>query len=464
MHYNNIPAGEFYDITLDYQSPYNIYGGTQDDATVYGPAREWNPDFPDPWRYLWIDAWNGGDGCVTQVDPNDSNTLYFSWQHGATRRMDMSQDTSTSVMPELPADIKDTLMFNFVAPYFISPHNSTTLYQAGNYVFRTVNRGDHWNLISGDLSESAIPGKKSIAAGALAESPLQAGILYMGTDRGACWVSLNDGESWQEISTGLANGYIRSITPSKYKKERVYLALTGINYDDLNNHLYVSEDFGKHWKQISSNLPDEPANVIIEDPTNENIMYAGLYRGVYISTDRGQNWSYLGQGMPATSIADLVIHEPSMDLIAATHGRGIYMINLKPIQALFSLGFNKETNHLFEIPESSQPWHNDTHGEPNYRTVGKVPVTFWLTEEQEVRLELVDEENEKIWSFKLNGKPGFNQYRWDMVIKRQESDNPYFIHYEKFIAPGLYMMMLSAGDDNIIRELVVGEGVSPNVK
>jgi len=464
MHYNNIPAGEFYNMTLDYRTPYNIYGGTQDDATVYGPAREWNPDFPDPWRYFWIDAWNGGDGCVTQVDPDDSNTVYFSWQHGATRRMDMSQDTSVSVRPKLPKGSKDTLMFNFVTPYFISPHNSKTLYQAGNFVFKTTDRGDHWDLISGDLSKSDIPGKHSLAAGSLAESPLQPGLLYMGTDRGACWLSINDGKSWQEISTGIANGYIRSITPSKFKKERVYLAMTGINYDDLNNYLYVSEDLGQSWKQISSNLPAEPANVIIEDPTNENILYAGLYRGVYISADRGLSWSYLGKTMPATSIADLEIHEPSMDLIAATHGRGFYKINLKPIQALLSPVFNKQTNYLFEIPESRQPWHNDTHGEPNYRTVRKIPVSFWLINNQEVELELFDEENENIWSFKFQGVAGLNQYRWDMVLKREESDNPYFVHYERFISPGTYMMQLMVGNETFSRELVVLKGISPNVK
>jgi len=463
MHYNNIPAGEFYDITLDHQTPYHIYGGTQDDATVYGPSKEWNPDFPDPWRYFWIDAWNGGDGCVTQVDPNDSNTVYFSWQHGSTRRMDMSQDTSVSVRPKLPEESKDTLRFNFVAPYFISQHSSTTLYQAGNFVFKTVDRGDHWDLISGDLSKSAYPAKKSMAAGALAESPLQPGIIYMGTDRGGCWISLNDGQSWQEISTGLANGYIRSIAPSKFKKERIYLAMTGINYDDLHNYLYVSENYGKKWNQISSNLPDEPANVIIEDPTNENILYAGLYRGVYISTDRGHNWSYLGQSMPATSIADLVIHEPSMDLIAATHGRGIYMTNLKPIQAFYSPGFNKESNHLFEIPESRQPWHNDTHDEPNYRTNGKVPLTFWLTRDQEAQLELFDEGNERIWSHKLNGKAGFNQYRWDMVIKHTESNQPYFIHYERFIRPGAYRLQLRIGTNTLNQQMIIWKGKSPNI-
>ncbi len=142
MHYNNIPAGEFYDITIDTQNPYFIYGGVQDDATVFGPSTEWNPSFPDPWKYLWIDAWNGGDGCVTQVDPKDPNTVYFSSQNGAARRLDRSKDSSVSIQPRIKEGSEDTLKFNFVTPYFISPHQSNTLYHGGNFVFKSTDRGD----------------------------------------------------------------------------------------------------------------------------------------------------------------------------------------------------------------------------------------------------------------------------------------------------------------------------------
>jgi len=462
MHYNNIPAGEFYDIAVDTQNPYLIYGGVQDDATVFGPSSEWDPSFPDPWKYLWIDAWNGGDGCVTQVDPRDPNTVYFSSQYGAARRWDRTRDSSVSIQPELPEGIEDTLMFNFVTPYFISPHHSQTIYHGGNYIFKSTDRGDHWQVISPDLSISANPEKKAHAMGALAESTIEKGLLYAGTDRGAFWVSRDDGVTWQEHSDGIANHYIRSICPSSFNKGRVYMAMTGLNYDHLDNALYCSEDHGAYWEPINANLPDEPANVILEDPTNENILYAGLHRGVYITTDRGASWSYMGMKMPVTSIADLEIHQPSMDLIAATHGRGIYKMNLKPIQQKYQHPETEETM-LFDIPQGYRPWFNDTHREPNYRTIKKTAITCWLKEAQQVRLELYNKERKLIWSRDLEGTRGFNQFRWDLVYQREESKLPYFIHYEKFLESGIYQMILNTKQGEFHSELIVGDGKSPHI-
>ena len=206
LHLNNIPTGEFYDITLDNQKPYNIYGGVQDNATVYGPAKEWNPHVQDAWKYLWIDAWSGGDGCVTQVDPNDHNTVYFSRQHGDGLRKDMNADTSITIGPSRKKVSKENnLRYNFVSPYFISPHDSKTLYHGANHVIKSSDRGDSWQIISGNIAESSKPEKKSWAAGAIAESELKPGLLYVGTDHGAFWVSKNSGKSWKEYSDGLPN-------------------------------------------------------------------------------------------------------------------------------------------------------------------------------------------------------------------------------------------------------------------
>ena len=460
MHYNNIPTGEFYDITID-QSDYTIYGGTQDDATVYGPPKELNTNFPDPWKYVWIDPWDGGDGCVTQVDPEDKSIIYYSRQHGDAMRLDKSKDVAVSIMPVLPKEIKDTLLFNYMTPYFLSAYQSKTLYHGGNYILKSSDRGDSWKVISPNLSVSSIKEKKSFAAGAVVESPIERGLLYVGTDHGAFWVSKNDGVTWEEYSSGLANNYIRSISPSRHKISRVYMAMTGINYDDLHRYLYSSEDYGKNWKSISVGLPDEPVNVIKEDPSNENILYAGGFRGVYISIDRGNSWSYLGISMPAAAVADLEIHESTMDLVVGTHGRGLYKTSLKPIQKMVSQSLSTNKDYFFEIDQTKRPWFNSSSGEPDYRTIEKATFSYWLTETKPVTLSIHDKENKEIWKTELNGHTGLNQYRWDLVVNKETSDSPYFVHYNRFIEAGTYVMKVSIGEDHLEQPFVVINGTSP---
>lgn len=463
VHYNNIPTGEFYDITID-PADYTIYGGTQDDATVYGPPKELNTKFPDPWKYVWIDPWDGGDGCVTQVDPEDKSIIYYSRQHGDAMRLDKARDVAVSIMPTLPKEIKDTLVFNYMTPYFLSAYNSKTLYHGGNYVLKSIDRGDTWKVISPNLTVSTIKEKKSFATGTIAESLIEKGLLYAGTDHGACWVSRNDGATWEERSVGLANNYIRSIAPSRHKISRVYLSMTGINYDDLHSYVYSSEDYGKNWKSISQGLPDEPVNVIKEDPANENILYAGGLRGVYISIDRGSNWSYLGIKMPAAAVADLEIHEPTMDLVVGTHGRGIYKTNLKPIQKMVSQNLSKDKDYLFEIDQAKRPWFNSSSGESDYRTVEKVAFSFWLTKSKPITLSIHDSSNKEIWKIEIMGQSGFNQYRWDLVTRKQTSDYPYFIDYDLFIEKGTYVVTMSTVENQLQQTLVVVNGTSPYIR
>lgn len=460
FHYNNIPVGEFYDIAID-QKNYVIYGGTQDDATVYGQPKELKPNFPDTWKYLWIDPWDGGDGCVSAVDPEDENTVYYSAQHGYAIRYDKKMDATFGIKPELPKGLKDTLVFNYITPYFISPHQSKTLYHGGNFIFKSTDRGDNWQVISPNLAVSSTAKKKSFSTGALVESKIEKGLLYAGTDKGAFWVTKNDGASWEENSTGLANNYIRSICPSRFAKARVYVAMTGINYDDLQSYLYVSDDYGKNWTSIAAGLPNEPVNVILEDPTEENILYAGGLRGVYISINKGKTWAYLGNNMPSAAVADLEIHEGTMDLVVATHGRGIYKLNLHPIHSMFSKNLALDKDHLFDIPESQRPWFSSHSDEPIYQTLEKTSIPFWLSNAKPVTFSLKDKDNKVVWTTTVQGQKGFNEYRWDLVVKREKSNLPYFVHYDKFLGIGTYTLTLSDGRTELKQPFIVKDGVSP---
>lgn len=460
MHYNNIPVGEFYDITID-ESSNTIYGGTQDNATVFGPAKELNTQFNDPWKYVWIDPWDGGDGCISQIDPMDENIIYYSQQHGEVVRLDKSTDETINIIPKLPDSIKDTLHFNYVTPYFISTFQHQTLYMGGNYIFKSVDRGDTWKVISPNLTNSSNKEKKSFASGALVESQIKKGLLYVGTDKGAFWVSNNDGASWQEHDKNLPNHYIRSISSSMFKESRVYIAMTGINNDALHKYLFVSEDYGFTWKNISNGLPDEPVNVIKEDTKNENILYAGSIRGVYISIDRGQNWSYLGSEMPQTAIADIEINEVTSDLVVATHGRGIFKLNLKPIHSFTKNSLEIKKDQLFEVGTIQRPWFNSNGGEADYRSFEKADFSFWLREAKTIKLALLNNMNNEIWRININGNKGFNQYRWNLSVEKRKSDAPYFIHYDKFIELGDYTLRAYFGETIVDQLVKVVAGNSP---
>lgn len=446
-HHNNIPSGEFYQIALSKEEPYNIYGGVQDDATVYGPALEYDQRYNKDWKYLWVDAWSGGDGCVTCVDPEDPNTVYFSMQNGAARRRNMETGKSVPIRPRLPKDHEGTLAFNFVAPYFISPHDHRTLYHAGNYVFKSTNRGNAWKVISPDLSVSSDPTKKSTGAGAISESEIESGLLYFGSDKGAFWVTKDDGKSWTEHSTGLPNNYIRSIYPSNFKKSRVYLTLSGMNYDDLNRYIFVSENYGADWKAIGQDIPNEVANVILEDPTNENVLYTGTARGVYLSTDQGQTWALMGKNLPAVSLADLKIDRKSMDLVIATHGRGIYKVNLRPIHEM--IGSSTGAPRLFNLPEFRLPRIRDTHRDPDYETLKKTTISYYLPKAGKVSLSITNKDDLTIWTQEIDGNAGLNEFRWDLILKRAESNQPYFIRYDEFIRVGKYELTLSFEGSNL---------------
>lgn len=460
FHHNNLPVGEFYDIYVDPRKQL-IYGGTQDNATVFGPSREIDTKSGDPWKYIWIDPWDGGDGCVTQVDPEDDNIVYYSSQYGGVVRYDRRADTSVGIRPKLPPQIKDTLLFNYITPYLISPFNNKTLYIGGNYIFKTDDRGDHWNPVSANLSKSASSGKSSFSLGALVESPISKGLLLAGTDKGAFWVSTNDGESWEEKDNGLANNYIRSICPSRFKRSRVYLAMTGLNYDDLGSYLYVSEDLGKTWISISGGLPNEPVNVIMEDPSHEDILYAGSIRGVFISVDRGRTWSCFGNSMPGVAIADLEIDRTTNTLFAATHGRGIYRIDLDPVYKWISEQQPSDKDHLFDIAEATLPWFQSYSGLPDHRTAEKAVINYWLEKPVTASLILTDNNNRELWKTNIEGRPGFNQYRWDMVVSRQKSDLPYFTRYETYLRPGTYKMILLVGNNRTEKPFIVRKANTP---
>lgn len=431
MHYNNIPVGEFYFVRTDNDTPYRIYSGTQDDAAVRGPAVRLRSDSPDVWEYVWIDPWSGGDGVVTAPDPTDSNTVYFEAQNGDMRRKHMPTGRTKGITPRLPKTHEGKLFHEWLTPFFVSQYNPLTLYYGGNYVFKSIDRGDHWQAISPDLSDSSEAARCGQGVTALTESPVSQGLVYAGTSEGALWVTDNDGVAWTEISAGLPAQYIKSIAPSRFKPSRVYVTLSGIKTDEFTAMLYCSEDQGATWTSIVSNLPDAPVNVILEDPVHESVLYCGTFSGVFVSVNRGRSWQVLGEAMPHCFVADMTIQTREKDLIAVTHGRGIYKLDLEPMHT--HLANPSDKARCLHITEAKLPARDASGQRADLTSYEPVQFHVYLPAADVLRMEITDAKQKVIMASTVTAVKGFNTFAWDLVTERIEKDNPY--HFKTHLFP-----------------------------
>jgi hypothetical protein len=267
------------------------------------------------------------------------------------------QHTVDSLQARIAADTATLSRnrFNWSTPFFISVHNPRTLYMGGQRVWKTVDRGDHWYPISEDLSTrdtakirmslALTGGITNDATGAethgtvtaLAESPVRPGILWAGTDDGNLWLSKNDGVSWENL-TGRASAvprttWVSRVEPSNFDSATVYVTFDGHRNDDFHPYVYVSNDFGKTFRSITSNLPDsEYVHVIREDPRRKELLFLGTEVTAYVSMNGGASWEHLNDGLPPAPVHDLKLHPRDRALVAATHGRSIYVLEIGPLE------------------------------------------------------------------------------------------------------------------------------------
>ena len=344
LHMNNIPAAEFYSVSLDMEYPYNVFGGTQDNAALYGPSDADVADHTDdPWENVYLDRWTGGDSFDTLRDPTNPNIVYYEHQHGAMLRMDIQPggdvqsggDSTQNIRARAPEG-QPEWRFSWYTPIIISRHDPRTLYVGANYVLRSKNRGNNWEAMSPDLSDEGEGMRSPVPFGTitmLAESRLLPGIIYAGTEGGAIWRTTNDGDTWEQINEGLPRKWVSRLVASEHEIGRVYASFTGYREDDFNAYLFISHDFGDSWLSISDGLPAESINVIAEDPTNEDLLYAGTDLGVYVSLNRGQTWDSLSTKLPTTPVHDLEVHPRDPEIVIGSHGRSVWVLNIESVRA-----------------------------------------------------------------------------------------------------------------------------------
>jgi photosystem II stability/assembly factor-like uncharacterized protein len=295
-----------------------------------------------------------------QIDPTDSRWVYNSFQTGGQRRFDQKLLQAANIQPRRPEGAP-ALRYNWVTPIVLSPHNPQIVYTGAQVLFRSLNRGDDWQEISPDLTTND-PGRCGLNSGyvpyctitSISESPVSAGVIWVGTDDGKVQVTRDHGATWTDLTAavaaagGPADRYVSRVFASPHDAGTAFVAKNGFRNDDFRPFLHRTTDYGKTWTSISTNLVDSPINVVVQDRKNANLLIAGNDLGVWVSIDAGASWTRLKADLPTVPVHDLTVHPRENDLVLGTYGRGVFIGDITPLQELSAEVLAKPF-HLFAV-------------------------------------------------------------------------------------------------------------------
>jgi photosystem II stability/assembly factor-like uncharacterized protein len=350
-HMNSLALGQFYHVTVDPRPLYRVYGGLQDNASWAGPSRTLHAAGPinDDWLML-----GGGDGFVVRPDPTDPDLVYAESQDGNIFRRDLKTGERATIRPKRIAGQPEH-RFNWNTPFILSAHNPSIFYSAGEYVFRSVNKGDNLHIISPEITHS-----KKGSGTALAESPKNPDVPWVGTDDGALWVTRNGGVKWTEVDANVKLSgprWVASIEPSHVVEGRAYVVFDAHRSNDDEPYVFVTEDYGQTWKSLRANLPTGSTRCCSEDIENPNLLYLGTEFGAWISTNRGESWTKLNNNLPTVAVHEFAQHPTSGEVIAATHGRSLWVLDVTALRQMTATVL-KDKAHLYR-PNKVVRWRVD---------------------------------------------------------------------------------------------------------
>ena len=445
---NSTEVGQFYAINVDYDKPYNVYGGLQDNGVWKGPHnsienKRWNMNGKYPWEMIM-----GGDGMEVQIDNRDSNTVYTGFQFGFYYRLELDSGKRKSIKPVHELG-ESPYRFNWQTPILLSPHNQDIVYFGTNHFHKSNDKGDSWQLTSKDLTNGGKKGNVPYGTiTTIAESPIVKDLLYVGTDDGLIHVSKNGGKTWKNISQNLPQDmWVSKVYASSHNEKVIYASLNGYRWDNFSPYLYKSENYGKTWTSISSNLPDSPINVVIEDNINQNILYVGNDHGVYVSLDSGINWEPFSSGLTSAAVHDLVIQKDENHLLIGTHGRSIYLTEIEKIQGLSDEILNsslyvyplKSIKKLASWGVKRSIWSESNN--PN------LELTIFSSSKKEYQLSIIDSEGNSIYNVSDKLDRGFNFV--DYNLRHNQNNN------NDFLDKGSYKVLIITDKDNLEKEFQI---------
>ncbi len=457
--FGNIPVGQFYQLSYDMQEPfYHVAGGLQDNGVWTGPSRTrggsiWSSD----WRFI-----QNGDGYYAVSHPDDPDLFLSDYQAGGIQATNLRTYEQREASPQVermdgyPAD-SNSVRFNWNAPIVLSPHDKRVVYFAGNIVYRSTDWGRTWTAISPDLSKNDKT-RQGDAGGpvlkentvaeyygnvySFAESPVQRGLLWAGTDDGNLQVTQDDGKTWTNVASNVVgvgpDAVVSGVEPSRTAAGTAYAAFERRMMDDFRPYLYKTTDFGRSWTNITGNLPPNGyIQVVREDPKNPNLLYVGTEIGLYASWTGGTSWTRLhGKNFPAVAVHEVLVHPRENDLVLATHGRALWVFDdATPLQQM-SAAIAARTVHLFPLRtatrynQGDQSWN---FGSKQFRGANApygATITYWLRQKPSadslLKVEIVQNGAVIRTLKKPSVDAGFNRVVWDLRMEAPKvlSDMP----------------------------------------
>ena len=449
---NSTEVGQFYAINVDYQKPYNVYGGLQDNGVWMGPHnaavnKRWNMTGQYPWKGIL-----GGDGMEIQIDNRNPNIVFTGYQFGFYSRLDLDSGKRKSIKPSHELG-ESPYRFNWQTPILLSPHNQDVLYLGSNFLHKSTDQGDNWENISEDLTNGGKKGNVPYGTiTTISESPIKEGVIYVGSDDGLIHVTKNGGKTWRNISGNLPKElWVSNVFASNHDEKIVYLSLDGYRWDNFSPYLFKSKNYGKTWESISSNLPDSPINVVIEDNVNKDILYIGNDHGVYISLDQGKTWEPFSNGLTSAAVHDLVIQEDEQHLLVGTHGRSIYLADISLIQN-HAIDNQQADIKIFDIKDISfsERWGTKRSTDINYFDPN-LKFSIFSKMNKDASLQIINTNKDILFEESISLDTGFNFINYNLSVSKDinldfgvESQNG-----EKYLGKGTYIISIKT-DNTII--------------
>jgi hypothetical protein len=469
--HNHFSIGQFYHVAVDNKKPYHVYGGLQDNGSWGGPSRAL--DGAGPINEDWIVV-GSGDGFTCRVDPLDPDTVYWTSQDGNMGRRNLRTGERAFLRPGGRGQ-GTSYRFNWSTPFILSSHNPRIFYAGGNYVFRSLKQGTEAKIISPEITRT-----KRGSATALAESPRNADVLWAGTDDGALWVTRDGGVKWESIDPekiGLPGPrWVASIEASRFVEGRCYVVFDGHRSDDDEPYVFVTEDFGKTWKSLRNGLPTGSTRVLREDLESPDVLYLGTEFCVWASVSRGAAWTKINGNLPTVAVHELAQHPGSNEMVAATHGRSLWVVDVTPLRryvakpsqaqtTLFPAG-TQATATLFR-PATAIHWHSEpgrisAYGDGNRRFIGENPprgavIHYALGKKTEnVSLKVVDFAGKTVANLETKKEAGLHTANWNLLTRGEGPGGPGPRGQRRDPVPaGMYRLVLTVDGEELVQNIKV---------